>query len=162
MSAVPPAASRPVPLSNATLGDLPEHVEGPQYDRSTLTPGIVHIGVGAFHRARQGVYLDRLAKAGHTNWGWIGVGLRRPEIGEVMQGQDRLYLVVERGPEADSARVVGAMTQFLFGPDQSDAVLDALVDERSRLVTMTITGSSYFIDSHTGDFEPGDDEGGGG
>ncbi len=111
------APARALPLSDRTLAQLPAAVSTPDYDRSTLRPGIVHFGVGGFHRAHQAVYLDELARHGHTDWGTVGVGLHSREIGEVLAAQDRLYTVVERGAEGDDTRVVGIMTRYLYGPE---------------------------------------------
>lgn len=151
------AAAAPVPLSDATLHRLPEAVSVPDYDRSALVPSVVHIGVGGFHRAHQAVYLDELARTGESGWGLVGVGMHSPQVGEVLAAQDRLYLVVERGAEQDSARAVGAMTRYLLAAHEAEAVLDVLADERTRLVTLTITGTSYRIDSHTGEFDADDE-----
>ena len=147
----------PTALSDATLHDLPEAVSVPGYDRSALTPSVVHIGVGGFHRAHQAVYLDELARQGETGWGLVGVGLRSPQMGEVMSAQDNLYTVVERG-DVDRAHVVGVVTRYLFAPEDPEAVLATLADERTRLVTMTITGTGYRIDSHTGEFDADDED----
>jgi fructuronate reductase/mannitol 2-dehydrogenase len=75
----------------------------------------------------------------------------------VLAAQDRLYLVVERDAEEDRAAVVGVLCDYLFGPEEPEAVLAALTDERTRVVTLTITGTSYLIDPHTGEFEADDD-----
>jgi mannitol 2-dehydrogenase len=154
MSEAPSAPA--LALSDDTLGSLPEAVSVPGYDRSALVPAVVHIGVGGFHRAHQAVYLDELARQGVTDWGLVGVGMHSPQVGEVLAAQDRLYLVVERGADSDSARVVGAMTRYLLAAEEPDAVLDVLADERTRLVTLTITGTSYLIDAHTGEFDASD------
>jgi len=119
----------------------------------------VHIGVGGFHRAHQAVYLDDLARTGETGWGVVGVGLHSTAIGEVLDAQDRLYLVVERGPERDDARVVGVHTGYLHAPSDPEAVLATLAAGTTTLVTITITGTAYAIDPHTDEFAPGDDEG---
>ncbi|SDQ33964.1 mannitol dehydrogenase family protein [Quadrisphaera sp. DSM 44207] len=147
-----------VPLTSATLSALPPGVSVPTYDRSALTPSVVHIGVGGFHRAHQAVYLDDLACQGVTDWGLVGVGLHRPEMGQVLSAQDCLYLLVERGADGDRARVIGSMVRYLFAPEDPEAVLAALADERTRLVTLTITGTGYRIDPHTGEFDPDDEE----
>uniref|UniRef100_UPI001FE7ADD8 mannitol dehydrogenase family protein n=1 Tax=Modestobacter excelsi TaxID=2213161 RepID=UPI001FE7ADD8 len=152
------APARPVPLSEKTLGDLPPDVSAPGYDRALLRPGIVHFGVGGFHRAHQAVYLDELARRGVTDWGVVGVGLHSRAIGEALAAQDGLYLVVERGPEVDRASVVGAIVRYLYGPDSPDAVLEALADDGIRVVTLTITGTSYRIDPHTGEFDADDED----
>ncbi|PRY51303.1 fructuronate reductase/mannitol 2-dehydrogenase [Geodermatophilus tzadiensis] len=150
------AAAPAVPLSDRTLPDLPPEVSVPTYDRAALRPGIVHIGVGGFHRAHQAVYLDELARAGETGWGVVGVGLHSREIGEVLAGQDGLWTVVERGADGDRATVVGVLTRYLYAPDDPEAVLAALTDERTRVVTLTITGTGYRVDAHTGEFDADD------
>ncbi len=150
------APARTLPLSDDTLAQLPAAVSRPDYDRGALIPGIVHIGVGGFHRAHQAVYLDELARRGTTDWGVIGVGLHSTEIGEVLGAQDRLYLVVERSAQGDDARVVGAMTRYLYAPGDPEAVLEALTDARTRVVTLTITDTGYCIDAHTGEFDADD------
>ena len=155
-SALSRTAAPAVPLSDRTLPDLPPEVSIPTYDRTSLRPGIVHIGVGGFHRAHQAVYLDELARRGSTEWGVIGVGLHSRAIGEVLTGQDRLYTVVERAADGDRATVVGALTGYLYAPDDPEAVLTALVDERTRVVTLTITGTGYRVDAHSGEFDADD------
>ena len=132
-------------LSSATLGAQPPAVEVPNYDRSALVPSVVHIGVGGFHRAHQALYFDDLARAGDTAWGLVGVGLRRPQMGQVLRAQDGLFTLVERGPHGDSARVVGSVVRYLYAPDDPEAVLAALTDPRTKLVTLTITGAGYAI-----------------
>jgi fructuronate reductase/mannitol 2-dehydrogenase len=153
MTSAPPRA---VHLSDRTLADLPPEVSVPTYDRAALRPGIVHIGVGGFHRAHQAVYLDELARRGETGWGVVGVGLHSREIGEVLADQDGLWTVVERGADGDRATVVGALTRYLYAPDDPEAVLAALTDEGTRVVSLTITGSGYRIDAHSGEFDADD------
>jgi fructuronate reductase/mannitol 2-dehydrogenase len=120
----------------------------PSYDRSDLTPAVVHIGVGGFHRAHQAVYFDDLASRGiSTDWGITGVGLRSPQMGEVLSDQDHLYTLVVRAPEGDDVRVIGSVIRYLFAPEDPEAVLAVLSDEQTRLVTLTITGSAYPTDA---------------
>ncbi|MGK5679780.1 mannitol dehydrogenase family protein [Actinoplanes sp. URMC 104] len=136
------------PLTDATLRSLPDGVDVPSYDRAALRPGVVHIGVGGFHRAHQAVYFDELARRGLADdWGLTGVGLRSPQMGEVLQSQDCLYMVVERGREGSAARVIGVMGRYLFAPEQGEEVLDALADPATRLVTLTITGNGYNLNA---------------
>ncbi|WP_306213636.1 mannitol dehydrogenase family protein [Actinoplanes sp. RD1] len=135
-----------VPLTQAGLASLPPGVDVPGYDRTALRPGVVHFGVGGFHRAHQAVYFDEIARRGlGDGWGVTGAGLHRPQMGEVMRAQDCLYLVVERGAHGTSARVVGVMTDYLFAPEQRDAVLASLSDPATKLVTLTITGNGYLV-----------------
>ncbi|MCW2616303.1 MAG: Mannitol dehydrogenase domain protein [Frankiales bacterium] len=133
-------------LREETLPALPAHVDVPQYDRSRLVPSVVHIGVGGFHRAHQALYFDDLAARGETGWGVVGVGLHRPQMGEVLQAQDGLFTVVERGVRGQSARVVGSVVYYLYAPSDPEAVVRALADARTRLVTLTVTGGGYLVD----------------
>jgi mannitol 2-dehydrogenase len=140
-------------LCDDTVADLPGGVDVPGYDRTSLEPAVVHIGVGGFHRAHQAVYFDELARTGvSTAWGITGVGLRSPQMGEVLGDQDRLYTLVVRGPEGDDVRVIGSVIRYLYAPEDPEAVLDTLADPRTRLVTLTITGTAY----PTGDLDPTD------
>jgi fructuronate reductase/mannitol 2-dehydrogenase len=132
-------------LTAATVNALGDAVAVPCYERSGLTPSVVHIGVGGFHRAHQAVYFDDLAARGNLEWGVVGVGLHRPEMGEVLSAQNGLFTVVERGPSGQSARVVGSLVDYLFAPRDPEAVLQALADPRTRLVTLTITGGGYLV-----------------
>jgi fructuronate reductase/mannitol 2-dehydrogenase len=128
----------------ATLGRHAARVAVPTYERSALTPSVVHVSVGSFHRSHQAVYFDRLAQERVSEgWGIVGVGLHRPELREALVVQDGLYTVVSRGRHHDDARVVGAIRRYLFAPDDAAAVVDALADARTRLVTLTITGNGY-------------------
>lgn len=94
----------------------------PTYDRSALTPAIVHLGVGGFHRAHQAVYRDDLARRGVTDWGEVSVGLHSRDMQDALAPQDYLYTVVERDGNDEEARVVGAMVRYLFAPEDPGAV----------------------------------------
>ncbi|MCA1599952.1 MAG: mannitol dehydrogenase family protein, partial [Chloroflexi bacterium] len=146
------------PLANETLQTHAPRVDVPTYDRAALTPAIVHLGVGGFHRAHQAVYLDDLARRGVTDWGEVGVGLHHRDMQDALAPQDYLYTVVERDAAGDSGRVVGVMNRYLFAPEEPAAVLDALADPRTRLVTLTITMAGYDIDPATGDFKAEDSD----
>jgi mannitol 2-dehydrogenase len=117
----------------------------PQYDRNRLVPAVVHLGAGSFHRAHQAVYFDDLAALGTTCWGVVGVGISRPELGEVLAAQDNLYVVVQRDRRSSSARVIGSLVDYLMLADDPAAVVERLTDPRTRLVTMTITGDGYDV-----------------
>lgn len=139
-----PSLKSPGPLNNSRLGTLQPSVRVPRYDRSLLTPAVVHIGVGGFHRAHQAIYFDDLADQGiSSDWGVVGVGLHNPRIGRVFADQDNLYSVLIRHTDGDNARVVGVHTSYLFAPDDPARVLDVLTAPTTRLVTLTITGSAY-------------------
>lgn len=143
-----------LPLSTPTLQIHSRRVGVPAYDRSSLGRSIVHIGVGNFHRAHQAVYFDDLASRGVSqDWGITGISLRHGQTKELLSQQDWLYTVVERSGERNSARVVGSICQLHYAQEDQAAVLAALTDERTRLVTLTITGDAYCIDKHTGEID---------
>jgi mannitol 2-dehydrogenase len=154
-SVLPRLSPDAVDLCAATIPALDERIVVPQYDRRSLTPAVVHLGVGGFHRAHQAVYLDDLARTGETGWGEIGVGLRSPAMRDALVPQDCLFTVVERSDRGDTARIVGSMIRYLYAPDNPDAVLAALTDERTRVVTLTITGGGYPV-GEDGRFDPAD------
>ncbi|HEY0002655.1 MAG TPA: mannitol dehydrogenase family protein, partial [Actinoplanes sp.] len=131
-----------IPLTGTALPSLAARVTTPAYHRASLTPAVVHLGVGGFHRAHQAVYLDDLARQGETGWGETGVGLRSPAMRDALAPQDWLFTVVERGRD-DTARVVGSMMDYRYAPDDPEAVLSLLADARTRVVTLTITGGGY-------------------
>lgn len=143
-----------IPLSNTTLPLHAKALKLPTYDRSTLSPGIVHIGVGGFHRAHQAVYLDDLATKGvSSSWGVIGVGLHKRQMKEAMSVQDCLYTVVERAAGRESGRVIGSMCRYLYAPEEDRQVIAALADERTRIVSITITGDGYHLRPDTREFD---------
>jgi fructuronate reductase/mannitol 2-dehydrogenase len=147
------------PLSDANLGHHGGQLSVPTYDRSALTPAVVHFSVGGFHRAHQLLYFDELAERGISHgWGVVGVGLHSRNMKDALAPQDHLYTVVERSPDGERARVVGVMVDYHFAPDDPATVLDLLTDERVRMVSLTITGSGYRLCPQTGDFDSGDDD----
>ncbi|MEI4484753.1 mannitol dehydrogenase family protein [Frigidibacter sp. MR17.14] len=144
-------------LSNATLDALPDGVARPAYDRAGLTPGIIHVGCGNFHRAHMAVYLDDLfaTGAGH-DWAILGAGVREGDarMRAVLQGQDYLSSVIELAPEAKTARVIGAMTGFVPVEPGNAGLIAAMSDPAIRIVSLTVTEGGYYIDPKTGTFSP--------
>lgn len=128
----------------------------PRYDRTALVPSVVHLSVGSFHRSHQAVYFEELARRGHTGWGLVGVGLRRPDMQAALVAQDGLYTVVSRGRDGDHAQVVGVIRRYLLAPQDGAAVVAALADPRTRLVTLTVTAAGYGVDPASGTFDPQD------
>jgi mannitol-1-phosphate/altronate dehydrogenase len=127
-------------------GDQSARVSLPEYDRAALTPSVVHIGVGSFHRAHQAVYFDELAREGNTEWGVVGVGVRSREVADALAAQNNMFTVVERDSHEASARVVGALIDLLVLADEPEAVQSRLADPATRLVTLTITGDGYAVE----------------
>ena len=143
-------------LSSAALGHLPAGVAGPEYDRAGLKPGILHFGVGNFHRSHQAVYLDDLFNSGlGHDWAIVGAGVFEGEKpGRArLEEQDWLTTVVEQDEGHMAARVTGVMVDFLT-PGDSAAIIERLADPAIRIVSLTITEGGYFIDPASGHFNP--------
>jgi fructuronate reductase len=130
-------------LSNDTVQALPASVAVPAYDRAAIAPGIVHLGVGAFHRAHQAAYVDDCLAAGETEWGIVGVSLRSPDTRDALAPQDGLYTLAIRSSGEEELRVIGSIGSLLVAPEDPGAVLTALTDPRTRIVTLTITEKAY-------------------
>src|SRR2546430_11852386 len=96
-------------LSNASLHRLPSQIQRPAYDRSGVTPGIVHLGIGAFHRAHQAVVIDDLLAGGATDWGIVGTSLRSPETRDALAPQDCLYTLAVRSGAGTDHRIIGSV-----------------------------------------------------
>lgn len=145
----------PVELSKAGLGSMPSEVRLPRHDPDALGAGILHFGVGNFHRAHQAVYLDDLFGQGHgLDWGVLGAGVMPGDarIRETLTAQDFLTTVIEQSAERSHARIIAPMSGFLPVGDGT-AIVEALADPAIRIVSMTVTEGGYFIDS-TGAFDP--------
>ncbi|AZN96796.1 mannitol dehydrogenase family protein [Mesorhizobium sp. M9A.F.Ca.ET.002.03.1.2] len=130
-------------LSNSTRQALPASVAIPGYARDRVVPGIAHLGVGAFHRAHQAAYIDDCLAAGETDWGIVGVSLRSGDTRDALAPQDGLYTLAVRESGSESLRVVGSILSMLVAPEDPGAVLAALTDPRTRIVTLTITEKAY-------------------
>jgi mannitol 2-dehydrogenase len=144
-----------VKLSASALGRLPREVAVPKYQRSDLSAGIVHIGVGNFHRAHQAVYLDDLFNAGRDrDWAIIGAGVREPDVAvrEKLKEQDWLTTVVEQEAGSTNLRVTGSMIDFIKPYDVA-ANLEALSRPQIRIVSLTVTEGGYYISPATQSFD---------
>lgn len=150
-------SAMPIKLCNANLGDLPEGVTVPTYDRAGLTPGIVHIGLGNFHRAHQAWYLHRLMMMGKAqDWAIIGAGVRAFDGAqrERLAAQDYLTTLIELDPKGTSAEVVGSMIGYLPIEEGNGALIAQMADPAIRIVALTVTEGGYFLDPATKAFEP--------
>jgi mannitol 2-dehydrogenase len=145
-------------LNDATLRELSMRVAVPGYDRTAITPGVVHFGVGAFHRAHEAMYMDTLMNSGQaSDWGICGVGLLPGDrrMNDVLKAQDGLYTLVLKHPDGTwEPRVIGSVIEHLFAPDDPAAVLDRLCSPEIRIVSLTITEGGYGIHRVTGKFDP--------
>lgn len=142
-------------LSQQNLEHLAPGVTPPHYDRGVVSAGIVHFGVGGFHRAHQAMVLDDLMAKGLANdWGIVGVGVREADLGmkQALIPQDCLYTLTTKDMSAQSTRIIGSIIDFLSAPENPEAVLSLLADERIRIVSLTITEGGYNFDQITGEF----------
>lgn len=148
---------QPILLTQNNLQHLPDDVVRPTYDRSQLTAGIVHIGVGGFHRSHEAFYTDELlAQNGATQWGICGVGLREADrkIADVLKQQDYLYTLIIKHPNGKvERRVIGSIVDFMLAPDDANAVIDKMADESTRIVSLTITEGGYHFNAATNEFD---------
>jgi len=136
-------------LSNATLAHLPADITVPVYDREKCGVGIVHLGIGAFHRCHMAVYTeDALARSG-GDWRILGVSLRSPAIRDQLNPQDGLYTVVVKDHGATSYHVIGSVAGVLFAPEDPVAVIDAMASPTTHIVSLTVTEKGYCQDPAT-------------
>jgi len=130
-------------LSPATLADLPSDVARPNYDRQAIKTGVVHLGIGAFHRAHQAAVFDQLLGAGDPRWGIVGASLRSPAVRDALAPQSGLYTLVERDGAGERLRVIGSVREVMVGPENPQALVGAMAAADVHLVTLTITEKGY-------------------
>lgn len=143
-------------LSAALLGRLPADVGRPVYDRAAVKCGVVHLGIGAFHRAHQAALFEAALAAGDMRWGVTGVSLRSGDVRDQLAPQDGLYTLLVRGGDEERAQVVGAVRQVLVAPENPQAVVGALASPDTHIVTLTITEKGYRLDRASGGLLVGD------
>ncbi len=143
-------------LSEATLKDVAQGVSTPNYDRSSLKAGIVHFGVGGFHRAHMAMTIDRLLNAGMAQeWAICGVGLLEHDrrMRDVMAEQDCLYTLVLKHPDGRrESSIIGSIIEYIFAPDDPKVLLEKLANPDTKIVSLTITEGGYNFDRVTGEF----------
>lgn len=142
-------------LSNATLKDLPDTIKVPAYDRAKLRPGIVHIGLGNFHRAHQAWYLNRLFDMGlNHDWAIIGAGVRAYDEAQrlKLKAQDYLTTLIELDPTGKSAEVIGSMIDYVPIEEGNGPLIETMADPAIRIVALTVTEGGYYIDPATKGF----------
>jgi fructuronate reductase len=134
-------------------------VPQPLIDPGQVTPGIVHLGVGGFHRAHTAVFTEEaMAATGETSWGTVGVTQRSDTVVRQLAPQDGLFTVTERGPDAGPLRVVAGITGMLAGRTDPAAVVERIADGRTHIVTLTVTEKGYRIDPRSGGLAVDDPE----
>jgi mannitol 2-dehydrogenase len=149
--------AEPRPLNARTVKSWTARLPVPAYDRGLVTPGVVHFGVGGFHRAHQAMYHDRLMNEGNSlDWGICGVGVMPADqlMQQVLDAQDGLYtLVLKHSDGTYEPRVIGSIVEYLFAPADPEAVIEKMAAESTRIVSLTITEGGYNIHNATGEFD---------
>jgi len=144
-------------LDNAHLGQVRPPVATPSYDRSTLTAGIIHFGVGGFHRAHQAKYLDALMNQGKAaDWAICGMGVLAADahMRDTLKASDGLYTLVAKNPDGTrDVRVIGSIIDYVFAPDDPAAAVERLADPAIRIVSLTVTEGGYNFHHVTGEFD---------
>ena len=143
-------------LCNATLKDLPKNVRRPSYDRAQLTAGIVHIGLGNFHRAHQAWYLHRLFEQGlNHDWAIVGAGVRPYDVQmrEKLKAQDYLTTLIELDPSGVSAEVIGSMIDYVPVEEGNAALIARMAVRDIRIVALTVTEGGYYVDPVSNQFD---------
>ncbi len=140
-------------LGSASLSTLPAAVQRPSYDRKGVSPGIVHIGLGAFCRAHLAVYTDDILENGAKDWGIVGLDTMSPAIRDALEPQDCLYTLLARDNDEDKLRVIGSMLDVMITSDQLLEIFNLLVDPKIRIVTLTVTEKGYCQDAATGSLD---------
>jgi len=144
-----------IKLNKSNLDKLPTDIKSLAYSQSDLSAGILHFGVGNFHRSHQAVYLNSLFNKGlDHNWAIVGSGVLQSDekMRVLLQEQDFLTTVVEQSSSKSSALITGAMIDYL-SPNSPEKIIEKLVDPSIRIVSLTITEGGYFINSATSLFD---------
>lgn len=143
-------------LSDAVLSTLPKTIKRPNYDRKALTPGIVHIGMGNFHRAHQAWYLHRLMQQGLAlDWAILGAGVRPydAEMRKTLLAQDCLTTLIELDPGMVSAEVIGSVIGYIPIEENNHSLIAHMCDPSIRIVSLTVTEGGYYLDPATKNFD---------
>ena len=132
-------------LHPLSLDRLNDDVRQPAYNREALQPGIVHLGLGAFHRAHQAVYTEDAIERSAGDWGIIGVSLRSGDVAQQLRPQEGLYSVLSEDDNGAQLRVVGVVVDVLVAPEQPEQVVAAIARQAIKVITLTITEKGYAL-----------------
>ena len=135
-------------LANSTLPYA--HAAKPAWVRRGLATGIVHLGIGAFHRAHQAVYTEAAIAAGDRRWGILGASLRSPDTRDAIGPQDGLYTLSIRDGSGEKLQVIGSITQVVVAPENPERLVEAMAHRDVRIVSLTVTEKGYCHDPATG------------
>lgn len=137
-------------LSDTTLEKLPPAIRRSSYERSALKPGVVHLGLGAFHRAHQAPVFEALAEQGDLRWGVIGASLRSPRVSDMLLPQDCLYSLAVEEDGHRTISIIGAILDIIVARQAPLALIEAIASQETHLVTVTVTEKGYKLSPSTG------------
>ena len=136
-------------LNKTTQLQVKDSVQQPDYAMVNRC-GIVHLGIGAFHRAHQAVYTDKIMQQSNAMWGICGVSLRRPAMRDALAPQDYLYTVIEKSAQHETARIIAVLQQVLVAAENPSAVVAQMAHDDCKIVSLTITEKGYYHDPASG------------
>ncbi|MGQ7830815.1 mannitol dehydrogenase family protein [Altererythrobacter sp. Z27] len=122
---------------------MPPEIVRYRYDRDAQKVGIVHFGIGAFHRAHQAWYTDLAMDAGDRDWAISGVSLRSRSVAEQLNPQAGLYTLTERSGESSATRLIGSVSEVLYAPEEGEAVVERIASPDCHIVSFTVTEKGY-------------------
>ena len=140
-------------MSQLSAHNLPDNIRPFSYDRSAIKAGIVHFGLGNFHRAHQAVYVEDLLEQGETEWGITGISLRSAGMKADLEPQDYLYLLAILGSDTTDYRIIGAIQNILVAGETPQGVIDIIASPDTHVASSTITEKGYYLSSGEVDFE---------
>ena len=145
-----------VQLNQKNITSIAARLACPTYERNTVKSGIVHIGVGGFHRSHQAYYIHQLLEdTQNSNWGICGIGLREGDrnMAKVLKKQDGLYTLITQHPDGkDTCEVIGSIVDYIFAIETPELAIDRMAHQDTKIVSLTITEGGYNFNPSTGDF----------
>jgi fructuronate reductase len=136
-------------LNQVTLAQVPPSISRPQYDRAATGVGIVHLGVGAFHRAHQAFYTEAVLNNKGGDWGIIGASLRSTHVSQQLNPQDGLYTLVEKNNGQQTEQIIGAIKSIIAASETPGALIELLADDKTKIISLTITEKGYLYNPAT-------------
>ncbi len=137
-------------LSTETLANLDSSIQKPLYDRTKVVPSIVHLGIGAFHRAHQAMFTDAVLASGDLAWGIVGAGIISAEMKNALMPQNGLYALCEMGATSEKTKIIGSIIDVFGGTEDAAKLLTKMSDISTRIVSITVTEKGYYLDLATG------------
>jgi len=140
-------------LHTDSLAQLPNSVELPNYQRETIAAGIVHLGIGAFHRAHQAYYTEKVLNQSGGDWRIIAASLRSPGVRDQLEPQQGLYTLIEKSGEQQRCQLMGAIERVLVAPEDPQALIAAMADAAIKVISLTVTEKGYCHNPASGEID---------